>query len=142
MVVRKKNKAAPPPKECPLSQCLSIIGGAWTLNIIWYLSVHPRRFSELQGDLVKISAKVLMVRLRRLEKDGVVIREVKPTSPPTVEYSLSELGRELIPVIKAIVDVGHRLKELKNIYLHGQERPILHLHKAEDQPSLKPLYRP
>ena len=83
-----------------------------------------------------------MVRLRRLEKDGVVIREVKPTSPPTVEYSLSELGRELIPVIKAIVDVGHRLKELKNIYLHGQERPILHLHKAEDQPSLKPLYRP
>ena len=113
MVIRRKNKVTPPPEECPLSQCLSIIGGTWTPNIIWYLSAHPRRFSELQSDLVKISPKVLTERLKRLEKDGVVIREVKPTSPPTVEYSLSELGRELIPAITAIVDVGHRLKELK-----------------------------
>ncbi|MCO7224740.1 helix-turn-helix domain-containing protein [Pleionea sp. CnH1-48] len=112
-VVRRKNRVAPPPEKCPLTECLSIIGGAWTPNIIWYLSVQPRRFSELKNDLGSISPKVLTERLKRLEADGVVLREVKPTSPPTVEYSLTELGNELKPAIEAIVNVGHRLKALK-----------------------------
>ncbi len=113
MVVRRKNKVVPPPEKCPLTECLSIIGGAWTPNIIWYLSEHPRRFSELKSDISGISPKVLTDRLKRLEADGVVHREVMPTSPPTVEYSLTELGNELKPAIEAIADVGHRLKELK-----------------------------
>lgn len=91
---------------------MSILGGAWTPNIIWYLSGRPRRFSELRADIGEISAKVLTVRLRRLEASGVVHREVMPTSPPTVEYRLSELGQELKPAIAAIVDVGHRLKKI------------------------------
>lgn len=114
MIVRRKNKVTPPPENCPLGECLSIIGGAWSPNIIWYLSIQPRRFSELKSDLQGVSPKVLTQRLKKLEADGVVHREVMPTSPPTVEYSLTELGNELKPAIEAIVDVGKRIKELKN----------------------------
>lgn len=112
MIPRRKNKVAPPPEECPLSRCLGVIGGAWTPAIIWYLSQQPRRFSELKDDVQGISAKVLTARLKKLEADGVVIRKVMPTSPPTVEYRLSKLGLELKPAIEAIVSVGHRLKQL------------------------------
>lgn len=88
-----------------------MIGGAWTPNVIWHLSDGPRRFSELRTDIPPISAKVLTQRLRELEARGVVHREVKPTSPPSVEYSLTDLGEELLPAIRAIVRVGERLKE-------------------------------
>lgn len=108
----KKNQTAEPPGECPLSQCMRVIGGAWTPNIVWYLSGGPRRFSELKIDIPKISAKVLTAKLRDLEAKGVVTRAVKPTSPPSVEYALSDLGHELVPALQAIVDVGHRLKQL------------------------------
>ncbi len=106
----RKNPVPAPPEACPLMECMALIGGAWTPNIVWYLAAGPRRFSELKLDLPGVSAKMLTTRLRELEAKGVVRREVKPTSPPSVEYSLTELGRELGPAIDAIVRVGHRLK--------------------------------
>lgn len=115
MVPRRKSKVAPPPERCPLGECLDLIGGAWTPHIIWYLEKGPRTFSELKGDLRsgsrRISAKVLSTRLKKLAADGVIHRSVQPTSPPTVEYSLSTFGQELKPAIEAIVAVGLRLKE-------------------------------
>lgn len=111
MLPRRKNQVEEPPEQCPLGECLSVIGGTWTPNIIWYLSEHPRRFSELKDDIPGISAKMLTSRLRKLEADGVVERRVEPTSPPSVEYRLTDLGQELKPAIDAIVSVGHRLKE-------------------------------
>lgn len=113
MVPRRKRQVSEPPGKCPLTTCLGLIGGAWTPNIIWYLSKNPRRFSELKEDIAGISAKMLAQRLRRLEADHLVRRQVMPTSPPTVEYSLTELGLELKPAIEAIANVGHRLKELR-----------------------------
>ena len=107
----RKNKSPDTPNECPLSQCMAILGGAWTPNVLWYLSGGPRRFSELQIDIPPVSAKVLTTRLRDLESKGVVSRNVKPTSPPSVEYALTDLGQELIPVIEAIVEVGHKIKQ-------------------------------
>lgn len=89
---------------------MRLLGGAWTPNLIWYLSEGPRRFSELRCDIPRISAKVLTDRLRALEEKGVVDRSVLATSPPSVEYELTPLGRELIPVIHAIVKVGTKLK--------------------------------
>ena len=94
---------------------MQVIGGAWTANVVWYLSDAPRRFSELKNDLQGVSAKTLSARLRKLESDGVVLREVKPTSPPTVEYRLTPLGARLIPAVEAIVDVGNELKRLKRM---------------------------
>lgn len=107
----RKNKSPKPPEPCALSECMAIIGGAWTANIIWSLRSGPRRFSELKIDIQKISPKVLTTRLRELEERGVVLREVKDTSPPSVEYSLTTHGEQLIPAIEGIVAVGHQLKQ-------------------------------
>lgn len=115
MVPRRKTRVVPPPPVCPLTTCMRVLGGAWTPNVVWYLRETPRRFSELKNDLSGVSAKTLSARLRKLERDGVVHREVKPTSPPTVEYRLTSLGGRLIPAIEAIVDVGHELKRLRAV---------------------------
>lgn len=105
---RRKNRTPHP--MCPLSDCMAFIGGAWTPNIIWYLSAGPRRFSELRADIPLVSAKVLTQRLRELEERGILLRSVMDTSPPSVEYALTDLGREFMPVIQAIAEVGQRLK--------------------------------
>ena len=107
----RSSKAPPPPPGCPMAACMSVLGGAWTPSIVWKLSGEPRRFGELQRDIPGISPKMLTARLRKLQAKGVVIREVVPTSPPSVEYSLSDLGRELVPVIDAIVRVGTKLRD-------------------------------
>jgi len=94
-----------------MAACMAVLGGAWTTSVIWKLSGNPRRFGELQRDIPGISPKMLAARLRSLEDKGVVLRAVVPTKPPSSEYTLSELGRELLPVIDAIVRVGSKLRE-------------------------------
>jgi DNA-binding HxlR family transcriptional regulator len=89
---------------------MQVLGGAWTPNVIWYLCGGPRRFGELRRDIPAISAKMLSARLRVLEEKGVVLRKVMPTTPPSTEYALTELGQEYVPAIKAIAEVGARLK--------------------------------
>ena len=106
---RRKNRTPHP--QCPLSDCMAFIGGAWTPNIIWYLSTEPRRFSELRADIAFVSAKVLTQRLREMEERGILTRTVIDTSPPSVEYALTPLGLEFMPVIRAIAEVGQRLKD-------------------------------
>ena len=98
------------------------MGGAWTPNILWYLQEGPRRFNELRGDIGAVSAKVLSARLRRMYADGVVNRRVMDTSPPTVEYELTDLGRELLPAVEAIVAVGYRIKDRRDALAKGSRR--------------------
>jgi DNA-binding HxlR family transcriptional regulator len=111
----RKSKAPPPPPGCPMAACMAVVGGAWTPSVIWKLSGDPRRFGEIFRDIPGISPKMLTARLRKLEAQGVVVRNVVPTSPPSVEYSLSPLGRELIPVIDAIVRVGTQLRDAPRV---------------------------
>jgi len=106
----RPTRVSPPPNECPLTECMAFLGGAWTPNILWYLREGPRRFNELRRDIDGVSGKVLSQRLRRLQSDGIVTRTVMPTSPPTVDYELTDFGREILPAVDAIVDVGHRIK--------------------------------
>ena len=108
----RRNRAPAAPPRCPLTECMALLGGAWTPNVIWYLSGGPRRFGELRADIPKISAKMLSARLRGLEAKGVVQRQVVPTSPPSAEYTLTPLGRELLPAINTIVEVGLKLKDV------------------------------
>src|SRR5438128_2584910 len=107
----RKNKAPPAPPGCPIAACMTLLGGVWTPNLIWMLSAGPRRFGELRRDIPQISPKMLTARLRELEAKGVVTREVMPSSPPSVEYELTDVGHELIPVINAIVKVGTRMRD-------------------------------
>ncbi len=111
----RKNKSPEPPEPCMLTHCMAVISGAWAVNVIWSLRAGPRRFNELRTDIPPISAKVLSTRLSELEQRGVLVRNVQPTSPPSVEYTLTDLGAELVPALDAIVGVGHRLKALENI---------------------------
>src|SRR5690348_13238833 len=105
--VRKSKVAAPP--ACPLTESLALLRGAWAPNVIWYLSAEPRRFGELRHDIPRISARVLSARLRELESRGLVTRKVLATSPPSAEYALTPLGRELLPAIEALARVGRKL---------------------------------
>lgn len=106
--LRKTRVDAPP--GCPLTECMAMLRGAWAPNVIWYLSGGPRRFGELRHDIPRISARVLSARLRELESRGVVVRRLVDSSPPSAEYDLTDLGRELVPAIKSIVAVGTKLK--------------------------------
>lgn len=110
MLRHRPSRVTPPPDVCPLTECLSLLGGAWTPNVLWYLREGPRRFNELRGDIGGVSAKVLADRLRRMAADGLITRTELTTAPPSVEYELTDFGRELLPAVDAIVDVGHRIK--------------------------------
>lgn len=113
------NKSPAPPEPCMLTECMAVIAGAWAPNVIWCLRVGPRRFNELRIDIPPVSAKVLSTRLAELTKRGVVQRHVRDTSPPSVEYELTALGRELIPALDAIVKVGHKLKEKGHLHVES-----------------------
>lgn len=104
----RKSKVAPPP-ACPLTESLALLRGAWAPNVVWCLSGEPRRFGELRHDIPRISARVLSARLRELESRGLVTRRLLDTSPPSAEYALTGLGRELLPAIDALAHVGQKL---------------------------------
>lgn len=129
MLKHRKSTVERPPEGCALSVCVHYLRGAWTPGILWYLGNRPRRFSELKRDLGGISAKVLTQRLRRLEADGLVAKEHKRTSPPSIEYALTDLGLELQPALSALVRVGRKLKE----------RPAVRQSKlAQPSPAVEP----
>jgi DNA-binding HxlR family transcriptional regulator len=110
VVKRHKSKVPPPPTACPLTHCMSVLARAWTANVIWYLREGERCFSELEIDIAGISAKMLTARLRTLEREGIIERFTKPTSPPTVWYSLTPAGKELSTALVNLVDVAQRVK--------------------------------
>jgi DNA-binding HxlR family transcriptional regulator len=81
--------------------------------VIWYLREGERCFTELQNDVVGISAKMLTSRLRQLERNGVLQRVTRTTSPPTVWYVLTPAGQELAAAIANVVEIGQRLKRTR-----------------------------
>ena len=88
--------------ECPVAATVQLIGNKWKLLIIRNLLVRPWRFNELQKSLDGISQKVLTDSLRSMEQDGIVIRTVYAEVPPRVEYSLSELGESMRPILNSM----------------------------------------
>lgn len=99
--------------ECPVALTVSLIGNKWKLMIMRNLLVRPWRFNELQRSIGIISQKVLVENLRSMESDGIVIRTVFPSVPPHVEYSLSELGESMRPILYAMEKWGTEYKKRK-----------------------------
>ncbi len=97
---------------CPVATAVALIGGKWKLLILRNLRVRPWRFNELQRDLEGISQKVLTDSLRQLMEDGLVYRHDYQELPPRVEYGLTALGRELLPVMDALADFGNYYKSV------------------------------
>ncbi|MGM7724792.1 winged helix-turn-helix transcriptional regulator [Metabacillus sp. Hm71] len=103
--VRKKIKNGE--FNCEKELTLSLISGKWKITIIYYLGTDGTlRFSEIKRLFPKITHKVLTTQIRELEEDGIVHRKVFPEVPPRVEYSLTELGQSLMPVILMMYDWG------------------------------------
>ena len=96
---------------CPVETTLTLIGNKWKVLILQELLSGTKRFSELKRSLNGVSQKVLTTQLRAMEADGLVHREVFAEVPPRVEYSLTELGRSLKPILDAMVEWGTAYKE-------------------------------
>jgi DNA-binding HxlR family transcriptional regulator len=87
---------------CPMREVLDRIGDTWSVLVIINLKRRPMRFNALRRSIEGISQRMLTVTLRSLERDGLVRREVRPTTPPEVEYSLTELGASLATPLGAL----------------------------------------
>lgn len=96
---------------CPVATTVQLIGNKWKLLIMRNLLVRSWRFNELHKSLEGISQKVLTESLRSMEADGIVIRTVFPEVPPRVEYSLSELGESMRPILDDMREWGEKYKE-------------------------------
>ncbi|MCR4842928.1 MAG: helix-turn-helix transcriptional regulator [Eubacterium sp.] len=96
--------------ECPVATTVQLIGSKWKLLIMRNLLARPWRFNELKKSLDGISQKVLTDSLRSMEEDGIIVRTVYPEVPPHVEYSLSELGDSMRPILMAMQDWGTNYK--------------------------------
>ena len=97
--------------HCALDITMSFVGGKWKTVVLWYLRNEKKRFSELKALIPDITDKMLSLQLRALENDGLVQREIFPEVPPKVEYSLTDEGQTMIPVIEAIAKWGREKAE-------------------------------
>ncbi|MEB3172458.1 MAG: helix-turn-helix domain-containing protein [Cyanobacteriota bacterium] len=97
--------------DCKAELALRVIQGRWKLLILRELIDGRRRFSDLQRAIAGVSQKVLTAQLRELEADGVLERTVYPEVPPRVEYDLTELGTELMPVLEGLHAWGERAQK-------------------------------
>ena len=95
-----------PMDNCPVEATLDLIGGKYKALILWHLSDGVLRFSELRSRIPKATPKMLTQQLRELETQALIHREVYPVIPPKVEYSLTETGRSLMPILVAMRDWG------------------------------------
>lgn len=95
---------------CPVATTVALIGSKWKLLIIRNLLDRPWRFNELKKGLEGISQKVLTDSLRSMEADGIITRTVYPEVPPRVEYSLTELGKSLKPILDSMRAWGEAYK--------------------------------
>jgi DNA-binding HxlR family transcriptional regulator len=93
-------------ETCPVCRTAEIVCGKWTLLLVRDLAEGCSRFCELERSLQGISPRTLSLRLRALEEEGIVERHTYPEVPPRVEYSLTDKGRALLPIVQGMRDYG------------------------------------
>lgn len=96
---------------CAVEATTDIIGGKWKAVILYYLFKGPKRFNELRRLLPEVTQRMLTRQLRELEQDGIVHREIYKEVPPRVEYSLTEFGTSLGPILVQMLDWGEQYME-------------------------------
>lgn len=95
-------------EACPLTEVLDRVAGKWSIGILVAVAHGPVRFTELERAIAGISRRMLTLNLRKLERDGLLIRTVYPTVPPKVEYSLTPMARELHATLIGLVGWAER----------------------------------
>lgn len=102
--------------NCPVGTTIDLIGGKYKSLILWHLTDTTLRFGELRKLIPQATPKMLTQQLRELEESNLVIRVIYPVVPPKVEYSLTEFGKTLIPVISVLGNWGDQHEErLRNL---------------------------
>ncbi len=96
---------------CPVTTTLSVIGGKWKPIILFIIQDRKKRFGEIKKLISTITQKMLTQQLRELEQDGIINRKVYPVVPPKVEYSMTEYGQSLSPILKAMAEWGESHKQ-------------------------------
>jgi len=91
---------------CPVEATLDVIGGKWKGVILYHLMTGTKRFGELRREIPSVTQQMLTAQLRELEQAGVVYREVYREVPPKVEYSLTDFGRTIAPIVNLMYDWG------------------------------------
>lgn len=99
---------------CPIEEAMRMLGGRWRLLIVHFLLSGPKRFNQLRREIPGISQRMLTLDLRALEEANLISRSVFPTVPVTVEYALTEEGKQLIPVCEVMWNFGKWLKGRKD----------------------------
>jgi DNA-binding HxlR family transcriptional regulator len=100
---------------CPVSATLDLVGGKYKALILWHLAENKLRFSQINKLIPKATPKMLTQQLREMEAQELIHREVFPVVPPKVEYSLTNLGRSLLPVLIAMRDWGATYMRQSNV---------------------------
>ncbi|MGG1949200.1 helix-turn-helix domain-containing protein [Trinickia sp. NRRL B-1857] len=103
--------------QCSVAATVDVAGGKWKPLIVHYLMNGTKRFGELQRSIGTVTQRSLTLQLRELELDGIVTREVFAEVPPRVEYSLTEFGRTLAPVLEA-------MKKWGDTYIERLRQPV------------------
>jgi DNA-binding HxlR family transcriptional regulator len=106
----------------PVEFALHFIGGTWKMPILWRLNQATMRYGELKKTLPHITDKMLSSQLRALEKHELIMRKVHPIVPPKVEYTITEKGKTVIPVIKAISEYGLAMMKEKGLMLETKAK--------------------
>ena len=101
--------------SCPVEKTLDLIGGKYKALILWRLSEGKLRFNQLKDQIKGVTPKMLTQQLRELESSQLVHREVFPIIPPKVEYSLTDLGKSLLPILVAMRDWGAGYMRSNNV---------------------------
>ncbi len=96
---------------CPVHEGLKVIGGKWSLQIIYQIGTEKRRFGEMKRLIPEISEKMLIQELKRLVASNILHRKAYKEIPPRVEYSLTEYGYKVLPIIEQIKAFGNALIE-------------------------------
>ncbi len=94
--------------QCPMELAMSIIGGKYKAVIIWHLIENTLRYNEIQKFIPKATPKMLSQQLKELEADGIINKTMYPVIPPKTEYSLTELGKTLVPIIQDLESWGDK----------------------------------
>ncbi|EGY79520.1 winged helix-turn-helix transcriptional regulator [Peptoniphilus indolicus] len=112
--------------DCPVYTTISLIGGKYKALILWHLTGKTLRYSELKTLIEQATPKMLTQQLRELEDNMLIHREVYPVVPPKVEYSLTELGESLLPILNAMYNWGSDFMKSKG------KHPCCNMKKIDD----------
>lgn len=108
--------------NCPIEATINLIGGKYKAIILWHLINKTLRYSELKKLIPQATPKMLTQQLRELETNNLITRTVYPVVPPKVEYSLSDFGKTIIPVLDVMCNLGEKFLEKNQIPSYSNKK--------------------